>query len=202
MSEIGVVPAGRGKAIRLRTGERIRIVNTHGTQVLDTWAFNAADPRECMSMEHTRSVNSRVVPRPGDVLVSTRRRPMLRFLADTSPGRHDTLLCACNRALYEGLGCTGYHRNCEDNLHEALGDLSIAVAATPAPFNLFMNIPVAADGTILREPPVSRPGDAVEFRAEMPLVLVLSACPQDITVINGQAPRDAHYRILPAAEGT
>jgi uncharacterized protein YcgI (DUF1989 family) len=185
MTEIGIVPAGRGKAIRLQAGERIRIINTHGTQVLDTWAFNAADPRECMSMEHTRSVNSRIVPRPGDVLVSTRRRPMLRFLEDTSPGRHGT----------------SYHRNCEDNLHEALGELSIGVPATPAPFNLFMNIPVTVDGGIVREPPVSRPGDTVEFRSEMPLILVLSACPQDITVINGQAPRDAHYRILRAAEG-
>jgi uncharacterized protein YcgI (DUF1989 family) len=198
MDDIGIVPASHGKAIELKEGERIRIINTHGTQVLDTWAFNAADPHEWLSMEHTRSVTSRLVPRVGDCLVSTRRRPMLRFLADTSPGRHDTLLCACNHALYVGLGCTSYHRSCEDNLHEALGELSIRIAATPAPFNLFMNVPVTGEGGILREPPVSRPGDAVEFRAEIPLILVLSACPQDITVINGQAPRDAHYHIFDA----
>lgn len=203
MEGMEVIPACRGKAVRLGAGARIRIVNTHGTQVLDTWAFNAAELSECMSMEHTRSVNSRIHPRTGDAFVSTRRRPMLRLVADTSPGRHDTLLCACNAAVYAELGCTTYHRSCEDNLHEALGAIGLSVPATPGPLNLFMNIPVAADGAIIREPPESQPGDSIELLAEMDLVLVLSACPQDITPINGLArtPRDAHYRILAAGKG-
>jgi hypothetical protein len=57
---------------------------------------------------------------------------------------------------------------------------------------------VQPDGSILREPPVSRPGDHVLLRAEMDLVVVFSACPQDVTPINGAArtPRDVHYQIV------
>ena len=53
MSELILVPARQGRAQHLKSGACIRIVNTHGSQVVDTWAFNATDPDEFMSMEHT-----------------------------------------------------------------------------------------------------------------------------------------------------
>lgn len=193
------LPAKFGKAIPMRAGEAIEIVNTHGSQVLDTWAFAEPDRSEFMAMDQTRSVNSSIFVRQGMALQSDRRRPMLTMVEDTSPGIHDTLLCACNAAIYRELGCAPDHRSCVQNLHEGLAEIGIAVPFTPAPFNLFMNVPVAADGTVDRLPPASRPGDKVVLRAEMDLILVLSACPQDVTPINGAArqPTDAHYRILP-----
>ncbi len=122
---------------------------------------------------------------------------MLTIVEDSSPGVHDTLLCACNRQIYEELGIETYHRNCEDNLAEALQEVELSVTDTPNPLNLFMNTPVVEDGSIDRRPPVSKPGDYVIFRSEMDLVIVFSACPQDVTPINGPelTPRDAHFRI-------
>lgn len=190
----GVVPARTGRAVRLAAGQSIKVLSIHGTQVVDFWALNAADSLEVLSMEHTRSVTSRIAPRAGDAIMSTRRRPMLCLAEDTSPGIHDTLLCACNRFLYEQLGCTEYHRNCEDNLHEALADIGLALPFTPAPFNLFMNVAVNPDRSISRREPEARPGDYVRLRAEMDVIVAMSACPQDITVINGGGvPRDVHY---------
>jgi len=190
----GIVPARYGRAVPLAAGQSIKVLSIHGTQVVDFWAFAAADPMEALSMEHTRSVTSRISPVAGDILVSTRRRPMLCFAEDTSPGIHDTQLCACNRYLYEQLGCADYHRNCEDNLHEGLADIGISLPFTPGPFNLFMNVAVNADRTISRREPEARPGDYVRLRAEMDVIVAMSACPQDITVINGGGiPRDVHY---------
>lgn len=192
----GIVPARHGKALRLAAGQTLQVVSADGTQVADFWAFNAADLGEVLSMEHTRSVTSRISPRAGDVLVSNHRRPMFCFTEDTSPGLHDTQLCACNRYLYEQLGCRDYHRNCEDNLHEGLAEIGLSSPFTPAPFNLFMNVPVLADRTIERREPETKPGDYVRLRAEMDLIAVISACPQDITTINGgRVPRAMHYVI-------
>jgi uncharacterized protein YcgI (DUF1989 family) len=201
MTELELIPARYGKAVLLRRGETIKVVNTHGNQVLDTWAFNAEDITENMSMEHTRSVNSRIYVNAGDVLSSCRRRPMLRFIKDTSPGRHDTLLCACNQAVYTELGVKDYHRNCQDNLFEALREFNAVPPAAPSPLNLFMNVLVGSDGAVLRRPPASRPGDSVQLQAEMDVLMVFSSCPQDITPVNGPSliPRDAHYRIIPDA---
>ena len=197
---IETVPARYGRAFRVGAGAAIRLVNTYGNQVVDTWAFAQDDLGEYMSMAHSRSINSRIYPALGDAFVSIRRRPMLRLVEDSSPGRHDTLLCACNAAIYEEHGCAPGHRSCQDNLHEALAALGLVISFTPAPLNIFMNIPVQADGTILREPPLSQPGDYVLLRAEMDLIVVFSACPQDITPINGIArtPQDVHYAILAA----
>ncbi len=201
MEQVEIIPARYGRAVAVVAGQVLDIINTHGTQAIDAWAFAREEPGEFMSMAHTRSVNSRVFPRIGQAFVSIRRRPMLRLLADTSPGVHDTLLCACNRAIYAELGCTDYHRNCEDNLHEALAAAGVPAAFTPAPLNLFMNVRVAPDGALIRGVPASRPGDKIVFRAEMDLLVVLSACPQDITPINGdeRTPRDVQMRIADQA---
>jgi uncharacterized protein YcgI (DUF1989 family) len=192
------IPACHGVAIELDVNAEVVVINTYGTQVLDTWAFSVADPDEHLSMEHTRSCLSRLSPSVGDSLITNRRQPVLTMLEDTSPGIHDTLLCACNQEIYRELGCDESHRNCESNLHEALSTVGIKVSTTPAPLNLFMNVPVAADGAIDRRPPQSRPGDRVRLRADMQVVIVFSACPQDITPINGAEciPRDAHYEVI------
>src|SRR5712672_2668698 len=40
-SERVTIPARKGRACRLLKGQAIKIINTHGHQVVDTWAFNA-----------------------------------------------------------------------------------------------------------------------------------------------------------------
>lgn len=195
------LPARRGKAVRLNTGEAIRIINTHGTQVVDTWAFSADDLGEFMSMEHIRPTLGRIFPREGDALVTNRRRAILHLEGDTSPGRHDTLIAACDDYRYGLLGCTDYHDNCTDNLRAALRQLGLVPPEIPSPLNLWMNIPVDGAGNTGWGEPLSRPGDHVVLRAAMDCVVAMSACPQDILPINGAAcmPTEAHFEILPRA---
>jgi len=191
------IPARKGIAAWMKEGQTVRIVNTHGTQVVDTWAFSAADPRECMSMEHSRVHMERVAPCPGKILVTNRRRPILAMLEDTSPGVHDTTLAACDVYRYRLLGCEGYHDNCTDNLASALAAIGIELPFTPSPLNLWENSRVQPDFTQVIEPPVSKPGDHVTFRAEMDLAIVFSSCPQDMVPTNGAdgIPKDAHFEI-------
>jgi uncharacterized protein YcgI (DUF1989 family) len=191
------IPARKGKAAALKAGQRIRVVNTHGEQVVDTWAFSRADLAEFMSMEHTRASLLRVRPRVGDALYTNRRRPILTLIEDTSPGIHDTVIAACDRWRYIELGVKGFHDSCTDNLAAALAELGLKPPETPSPLNLWMNIPFAADGGLSFEPPVSKKGDYVVFRAEMDAVMAFSACPQDILPINGvgRAPTEAHFEI-------
>ena len=192
------IPARKGKGQRLRKGQRLKVINTTGQQVVDTWAFNAEDMREFMSMEHSRVAIGRIIPAIGDALVTNRRRPILTLIEDTSGGIHDTLFAACDRWRYEMLGCTEYHDNCTDNLTAALAELSLMPPETPAPLNLFMNIPVIDGNSVEIRPPVSTPGSHVTFRAEMDCIAAFSACPQDMLPINGLAmrPTEAHFEIV------
>ena len=197
MSQRITIPARRGKAARVRAGQHVRIVNTHGTQVVDTWAFNAAEPTEWMAMEASRAWFMKLAAAVGDSFVTNRRRKILSLVEDTSGGRHDTLMAACDLQRYGLLGVKGHHDNCRDNLHAALAELGLNVPATPSPLNLFMNIPWTPAGALAWGEPVSTPGSYVRFRAEMDLVIAFSACPQDILPINGVTGKttEAHFVI-------
>jgi hypothetical protein len=196
MSELQTIPARSGRAVALKAGQSIKIINTHGHQVVDTWAFNAHDLHEFMSMEHMRAFINRIRPKPGDRLATNKRRPILKLVEDTSPGIHDTFIAACDIYRFQGLGCTEYHDNCADNLRAGMAALGLTPPEVPSPLNLWMNIPIAPDGAIDWKEPVSKPGDYVVLKAEMDCVIAMSACPQDIVCINAGMPVEAHYQVL------
>jgi uncharacterized protein YcgI (DUF1989 family) len=122
-----LIPAKHGIATHLPAGSTIKIINTHGTQVVDTWAFTlSSSPSSLkqvetqMSMQHTRASLCRVIPKVGDGLFNDRREKILVVVEDTTEGIHDTLIAACDRQRYEELGGESGHRNCADNLVEGL----------------------------------------------------------------------------------
>jgi uncharacterized protein len=193
------IPAQTAAAIKLSVGQVLRLVNTHGGQCVDFWAFKP-DGSAYLSMEHNASVHSRTRFRAGDQLVSSRREPMIRIVGNSGLGFHDAVLCACSAELYQQLGCASYHDNCEDNLHGSLAAAGVPWirASTPAPWNLWMHVDFA-DTKVLRNPPCAAVGDAIELMALMDLVVVASSCPQDMgSATNLGAlviPQDVHFNV-------
>jgi hypothetical protein len=190
------LPAGTGLHIPLPSGHSIDIINTHGSQVVDFWAFVKADPTEHLSMPHCRSCLEKLHFTKGDALYSSKRKRILEITEDTSPGVHDSLLSACDDERYRLLGVKGWHANCAHNLEKALEEANIRIASLPAPWNIFEN--VATEGGWLEiKPPLSKKGDYVRLRALDDLVLVLSACPMDVVPTNGTdcKPQDIQYRL-------
>ncbi len=139
MENLHRIPARKGSAARPKAGQVLRVISTHGSQVVDFWAFNDPDLGACMSMEHTRGMLCRVTPRVGDSLNTNKRRVILSMVEDTSPGVHDTLIASCDRFRYEQLGAKRFHDNCTDKLGHALEALGLQRVVHPSPFNLFMN---------------------------------------------------------------
>jgi uncharacterized protein YcgI (DUF1989 family) len=196
--ELQVIPARKGKAARVKKGQSIRLINTHGKQVVDTWAFNAHDLTERMSMEHTRAHFDKILPRVGDSFVTNRRDPILTIIEDTTPGNHDTLMAACDRHRYvKQFGLKEYHDNCTDNLKNALNELGEqGQEFSPSPFNIFMNIPIKEGQALSWDAPTTEAGQYITFRAEMDLIIAFSACPNDCLPINGGMSMDAHFQIF------
>jgi hypothetical protein len=62
-------------------------------------------------------------------------------------------------------------------------------------FNFFMNVEIQPDGRLKFAPPKSRAGDSLTLRAEMDLVVALTACPAG-TCNGGAPPRPVAYEIL------
>ena len=178
------VPAGEGRAVVVRQGQTVAVTDVEGGQVGDLFAFAVADPGEYASAGHTRVAIRKLFPRPGDPVLTNRRRPILSVTEDTSPGRHDMLYAACDAARYELLGAEPSHRSCAANLRQALRAQGIEAVEVPQPLNVFMDVQAQQDGTLVSFPASSRPGDYIAFRAAMDCLIVLSSCPMDIVGIS------------------
>lgn len=194
-----VIQPRSGAAFRLRRGQGLRVIDPNGEQVSDLLAFNAEDPAEAISSGRSLDYASRLFLTIGDPLYSNRSRVMLRIEEDTV-GRHDFLLTPCSRDTFRILyGGEHPHRGCFGNLAEALAPYGIGEDAIPVAFNVFMNVRVDGDtGELTVAPPLSRPGDHVLFRAEMDLIVALTACsaPQS----NNYAFKPIHYAVENASE--
>ena len=172
----GLIPPRSGTAFELRGGETLTVTDVEGMQVADLLAYNAADLDEVVSSGRTLDYAETIRLTTGHALYSNRSRPMLTIVADTV-GQHDFLLTPCSvdtfRHFYPD---QPVHRGCFGNLVEALSPWGVTPDRIPTAFNCFMNVPVGADGRIKVEPPVSRAGDHIVLRAEMDLVIGLTAC--------------------------
>jgi uncharacterized protein YcgI (DUF1989 family) len=190
------IEAGTAQAVDLAKGDVVRVVNSEGHQVVDTWAFAADRPSDHLSMEHSRSATYRILYQPGDTLMSASFRPMLTILADTSPGIHDTLHAACSAESNVFYGAPASHPNCQDNLKSVMAARGVDLVTIPCPWNLFEHAVVQSDGSLMDEPSAAKPGDYVELRAEMDLVLVCSACPSTVGDISQGEPRGAEIQTV------
>ncbi|OAA59753.1 polysaccharide deacetylase family protein [Niveomyces insectorum RCEF 264] len=197
---MAILPARKSAAVAIRTGQYIKITNTRGKQVVDFWAFNPTDSNDFLSMVHCRTILLSIALHKGDQLYSTRRKPILTLVEDTTRGVHDMIWSACDTERYRMLGATGYHDNCTDNIHEALRTyfpaVKIADDWVPDPLNLFMNVAVDHHGGLDVRPPTSEKGQYVVLRANADLVVVMSACPQDMAPVNDGQPTDCEYAIF------
>jgi uncharacterized protein len=198
--ETTLVPGGEGRAVRVSEGQYFRLTDVEGGQVGDLFAFAASDPAEYASAEHTRVAIRKLFPRPGDPVLTNRRRPMLSVLEDTSPGRHDMLYAACDPARYALLSAGPSHRSCAANLRQAAGEHGLDIPLVPQPLNVFMDVRPQEDGTIVSHPASSRPGDYIAFRAAMDCLVVLSSCPMDVVNISTGGITPLELRVYAAGE--
>ncbi|MSP82960.1 MAG: urea carboxylase-associated family protein [Alphaproteobacteria bacterium] len=163
----GFVVAGKGTIVRL--------TDLKGNQVGDLWAIAAKDHDEYLSTATTRMLSGRMFPRLGEPFFTTRDRPILTFVKDTSPGFHDMMFASCCDALYRKRGAKG-HPNCRDNYFAAIARAGVRHANIPDPVNIFQNTPARPDGSFLYGVTMSAPGDHVEFRVEMDCMVIVTAC--------------------------
>jgi uncharacterized protein YcgI (DUF1989 family) len=110
-------------------------------------------------------------------------------------GRHDFLLTPCSKETFAIIyGDTDPHRGCFGNLAEALAPWGVEPDMIPVAFNCFMNVPIdGKTGAFTVEPPLSKAGDTIVFRAEMDLIIGMTAC--SALQSNGGSFKPIQYRI-------
>ncbi|MBB4002295.1 MAG: urea carboxylase-associated family protein [Aurantimonas endophytica] len=194
------IPPRSGAAFELKAGEELIVIDPEGGQVADLLAVSLADIREMLSSGRTLDYAERIYLTTGDKLYSNRSNVMLEIVEDTV-GRHDFLLTPCSEATFRlCYDNEPPHQGCHGNLAAALAPWGVTDDAIPVAFNCFMNVPVDGEtGRFKVLPPLSKAGDHITFRAEMDLVIGLTACSAPAS--NGGSFKPIHYRIVPKDEG-
>jgi uncharacterized protein YcgI (DUF1989 family) len=191
-----VMPGKSGLAVGLEIGRHLRVIDLEGKQVCDMAVFNRDNVREKLSTSYSRTryvpkVVDEYVPRDklmeGDTLMSTLCRPMMTIVKETAPvkGVHDCHNRMCNRYLYEVQLGVGRQDGCHEIISKAVASYGILPEDIPDTFDINMSYTHDCVGHrwVIGEP-VSRPGDYIEFRADMDCLVALSVCPLEAGACN------------------
>lgn len=167
-----------GTGFRMARGDVLTVVDPAGEQVSDFFCFSAADPGEWFSSGRTIDYANSIYPTTGSVLYSNRSHPMATIVEDTCR-RHDILLTPCSQQTFDLLypelrGAA--HPSCFENLSKGFRQFGIDPDRISTTFNIFMNVWTDHTGELHIDPPTSGPGDRVTLRAEMDLLVGLTAC--------------------------
>lgn len=189
-----VIPPRSGASLRLARGQTLIVIDPEGEQVSDLVAYNAEDVEEYISSGRSIDYASRIFLTTGDILYSNRSNPMLTIVHD-EVGRHDFLLTPCSREMFRIIYKDEHpHHGCQGNLERALASHGVKPDRIPVAFNVFMNVDVdARTGEIRVLPPLSKPGQSTGFRAEMDLIVALTACSAGQS--NNFTYKPIHYRV-------
>lgn len=178
------IPALEGRGFRLNQGEIVKVIDVDGQQVADFVAIVASNTTERLDPTVTMDVLRSVHVKPNDILYSNMYRPLLTIIED-KVGRHDFINSACRPEMYGFLYDQPEHASCYHNLNVSLAEFGIQQPHQHYPFNLFMNTVIDSQGNIQVKAPISTAGDYISLRAEMDLIIAISACPCQESDCNG-----------------
>jgi hypothetical protein len=168
------VPAGWYATVRLRRGEVLRIVDDSGRSSVSLIGWREEDTSERINCADTVKVQWSAAISKGRVLLSDMGRVFLSLIEDTS-GAHDLMVGGSTPASTRvAFGATT--RNTQENFLAAAAKIGLGLRDIPPCVTFFAPVSLDANGRFLWKSGRKRPGDFVDLRAEMNLMLVLSNC--------------------------
>jgi len=184
-----VVQAGDGALVAVPAGGRLRIVDLHGNQAVDTLLYDAHDVDNRYSAFDTIREQQAVYLTTGSRLLST-RLDELAVITDDTCGRHDTVggACAQESNVIRYGEHTRHQHACRETFLRYGAAAGIGQRRLGHNINFFMNVPVTPEGGLVFDDGLSAPGKYVELTASRDLLVLISNCPQLNNPCNGWDP--------------
>src|SRR6266436_1309528 len=168
------VPADWYTTVRLRRGEALRIIDASGRSSVSMIGWREEDTSERINCADTVKVQWSAALSKGRVILSDMGRVFGSIVEDTC-GTHDLMVGGSTPAsTLAAFGAAS--RNTHENFLAAAAKVGLGLRDIPPCVTFFAPVSVDATGRFLWNAGRKRPGDFVDLRAEMNLVLVLSNC--------------------------
>lgn len=168
------VPGGWYTTLRLRRGEALRIIDDSGRSSVSLLAWREEDMSERINCPDTIKVQWSAAISKGRVILSDMGRVMVSLVEDTS-GAHDLLVGGSTAAsTHAAFGARP--RNTQENFLAAASKIGLDVRDIAPCITFFAPVFLDEGGRFTWKEACKRPGDFVDLRAEMNLVIVASNC--------------------------
>lgn len=195
-----VAAKGRWSA-RLEPGQTLTLIDTKGQQAIDFLCYSAELPLDRINLPNTVKLNRSLYISKGSKIYSDHARVMMTVLDDTC-GYHDTLAGCCSCEIDKVRYGVIKTESCRTNFIAELAKWAMAPSEIVSNINFFMRVPFTADGEVVIADGVSKPGDYVVLRAEMPVIVVISNCPQQHNPAAGFEPTPVEVVVTDAPAGS
>jgi uncharacterized protein len=181
-----VQPGGRWSR-RLEIGERLRLIDLEGQQAVDFLCYSAELPFDRINLPNTIKLNRSLYISKGCRIYSDHAKVMFTVVEDTC-GYHDTLAGCCSNEIDLLRYNVKKTKSCRSNFIAELAKWAMSPSEIVSNINFFMRVPFETDGRVEISDGISKPGDFVELLAEMPVLAMLSNCPQEHNPAAGMRP--------------
>ena len=196
-----IVPACMPWSAHVKKGDVLRLIDLEGRQAIDFLCYSAADTIDRYSAANTMKLGKNIYLGKGSVLWSMRAHMMMTIVEDSSACAHDTLYGCCSIEIDVIRYGKTKTQACQSNFEAKLAKHGMGARDMAANINFFMSAPVAADGAVAIVEGKSRPGDHVDLRAEMDVLVVLSNCPERDNAATGAEPTPIRALVYTPGQG-
>ncbi|MGD0848019.1 DUF1989 domain-containing protein [Bradyrhizobium sp.] len=193
-----VAAKGRWSA-RLEPGQTLTLIDTRGQQAIDFLCYSAELPLDRINLPNTVKLNKSLYITKGSKIYSDLARVMMTVLDDTC-GYHDTLAGCCSCEIDKVRYGVIKTESCRTNFIAELAKWALAPSEIVSNINFFMRVPFTAEGDVTIAEGISKAGDYVVLRAEMPVLVVISNCPQQHNPAAGFEPTPVEVIVADAPE--
>jgi len=194
-----IAAKGRWSA-RLEPGQTLTLIDIKGQQAVDFLCYSAELPLDRINLPNTVKLNKSLYITKGSKIYSDLARVMMTVVDDTC-GYHDTLAGCCSCEIDKVRYGVVKTESCRTNFIAELAKWAMAPSEIVSNINFFMRVPFTADGDIVIADGVSKADDYVVLRAEMPVIVVMSNCPQQHNPAAGFEPTPVEVIVADAPGG-
>ncbi len=171
-----VIPGGSYWSRVIRRGTTLRLIDLEGGKGVSFLCYNADNPVERYNAADTGKIQFNVFLTRGMLLYSDMGRVLFSITEDTC-GYHDTIAGASTALSVETRYGPGDWKNTRANFLNCLAKHNLGKKDIPPNLNFFSRVKVEPDGALALVPEVSKPGNFIDLRAEMNVLVVLSNTP-------------------------
>jgi uncharacterized protein YcgI (DUF1989 family) len=188
-----IVPAAEGRSLEVKKGQVLRIYIIEAPQLGDAAFFNLHNLKEQFHVGQTWAINHFLGTGNARSFRDFYSNPpyenvMLTVVEDTTKNHFGNMSGRCSPRMNELRGLMR-PSSCQQNVAKAVAPYGLKDEDIHDMFNLFMNVDLNSDGSFVIKPSIAKEGDYIDLRAEMDILVGLSACP------GGEVPHPLGMRV-------